>query len=365
MKAGIVGLPNVGKSTLFNALTLNEVEANNYAFTTIEPNVANVKLNDKRLETLATLNKTKKIVHATFNFVDIAGLVKGASKGEGLGNKFLANIREVDSIIHVIRCFEDTNIVHVNNKIDPIDDLQTINLELILADLQTIENIINRIAKRAKATNDKTLLKELEIANKLKTLLEAEKSAREIDLSDEEKEIIKSWQLLSLKPIIYVANLKQNDINNLENNIHFNNLKTYLEKTNDILIPICISLEYELSKFEEQEKQEFLKEYGLEYSGLDTLIRKSFYLLDQKIYFTAGEVETRAWVFKNGQNASQCAGIIHTDFEKKFVKAEVISYEDYIACGGEKQAHEAGKMRLEGKNYLMQDGDVCYFKIAK
>ncbi|MCU4116920.1 redox-regulated ATPase YchF [Mycoplasma zalophi] len=365
MKAGIVGLPNVGKSTLFNALTLNEVEANNYAFTTIEPNIANVKLNDIRLEKLAKLNNTKKIVHATFNFVDIAGLVKGASKGEGLGNKFLANIREVDSIIHVIRCFEDNNIVHVNNKIDPLDDLQTINLELILADLQTIENVINRISKRAKATNDKELLKELEIANKLKTILENERSAREIELSDEEKDIVKSWQLLSLKPIIYVANLKQDDLENLDNNVHFQNLKNHLLQTNDILIPICISLEYELSKFEAEEKQEFLKEYGLEYSGLDTLIRKSFYLLDQKTYFTAGEIETRAWVFKNGQTASQCAGIIHTDFEKKFVKAEVISYEDYITYGGEKQAHEAGKMRLEGKNYIMQDGDVCYFKIAK
>ncbi|MGX9395427.1 redox-regulated ATPase YchF [Mycoplasma sp. 1573] len=366
LKAGIVGLPNVGKSTLFNALTLNEAEAQNYAFTTIEPNTAIVKLHDPRLIKLAELAKTKTIIPATFTFVDIAGLVKGASKGEGLGNKFLANIREVDAIVHVVRCFEDSNIMHVNGKVDPLDDINTINLELILADLQTVENVIARIGKRAQNSGDKDLKLEYQTALDIRSFLEQEKNVRELDLSDEQKTIIKSWQLLTAKPIIYVANLKQDEISDLTQAKHYQTLKNHLAKTQDLLIPICVSLEYELSKFEdEEEKLAFLNEYNLSESGLNNLIRTSFYMLDQKTYFTAGEIEARAWVFKNGQNAAQCAGIIHTDFEKKFVKAEVISYDDYVSLGGEQAAKEAGKMRLEGKSYIMQDGDVCYFKIAK
>ncbi|MBN0919333.1 redox-regulated ATPase YchF [[Mycoplasma] gypis] len=366
LKAGIVGLPNVGKSTLFNALTLNEAEAQNYAFTTIEPNIAIVKLNDPRLVEIAKLAKTTNIIPATFTFVDIAGLVKGASKGEGLGNKFLANIREVDAIVHVVRCFEDTNIMHVSGKVDPIDDVKVINLELILADLQTVENVINRIGKKAQNSGDKDLKKEFEIAKKIKSHLEEEKSARELELDEDEKKIIKSWQLLTLKPIIYVANLKQDEIGNLENAQHFQALKAHLNLTNDLLIPVCVSLEYEISKFEDlDDKKMFLSEYNIDESGLDTLVQNTFSLLKQKTYFTAGEIEARAWVFTDGQNAAECAGIIHTDFEKKFVKAEVIAYDDYIAYGGEQKAKEQGKMRLEGKTYLMQDGDVCYFKIAK
>ncbi|AZZ65264.1 redox-regulated ATPase YchF [Metamycoplasma phocicerebrale] len=365
LKAGIVGLPNVGKSTLFSALTLNEVESANYAFTTIEPNVAIVNLEDNRLYKLANMVKAKKIVPATFQFVDIAGLVEGASKGEGLGNKFLANIREVDAIVHVVRCFENEDIVHVKNKIDPIEDLKIINLELILADLQTTENIINRIGKRAQNSNDKELKKEFELLLKIRELLQNETILKNADFDEEELQLIKNYQFLTIKPTIYVANLDVESYKNINNAVHYQNLKKYLEKQNEIVIPICIKIEYEVSQFSPEEKTMFLNEYNIEQSGLDTIISKSFYLLDQSTYFTAGEIEARAWVFRNGMNAAECAGIIHTDFEKKFVKAEVIKYENYITCGGEKQAKEAGKMSLEGRNYIMQDGDVCYFKIAK
>ncbi|MBN4089243.1 redox-regulated ATPase YchF [Mycoplasma enhydrae] len=365
LKAGIVGLPNVGKSTLFSALTLNETESANYAFTTIEPNVAIVNLEDTRLYQLAKMVNAKKVVPATFQFVDIAGLVEGASKGEGLGNKFLANIREVDAIVHVIRCFEDEDIVHVKNKINPLDDLKIINLELILADLQTTENIINRIAKRAQNTNDKELKKEYELLLKIKNNLQQEIMLKNIDFDEEELKLIKNYQYLTMKPTIYVANLDSKSYANLNNAIHFQTLRKHLKIQNEILIPICIKLEYEVCQFSAEEKQMFLNEYNIEKSGLDEIISKSFYLLNQSTYFTAGEIEARAWVFKNGMNAAECAGIIHTDFEKKFVKAEVIKYEDYLNLGGEKQAKEAGKMSLEGRNYIMQDGDICYFKIAK
>ncbi|ENY53685.1 GTP-binding protein [Metamycoplasma alkalescens 14918] len=365
LKAGIVGLPNVGKSTLFSALTLNEAESANYAFTTIEPNVAIVNLEDERLYQLAKIVNTKKITPATFQFVDIAGLVEGASKGEGLGNKFLANIREVDAIVHVIRCFENDDIVHVKNKINPLDDMKIINLELILSDLQMVDNVISRIYKKAINSNDKELKKEYEILLKIKSYLEDEKMLKNIAFDDDEWFIVKNYQFLTSKPTIYVANLDEQSYKNLDQAKHYLALKAYLEKTNEIVIPICIKLEYEISQFSFEEKKMFLDEYNIPSSGLDEIIKKSFYLLDQAVYFTAGETETRAWVFKKGMNAAQCAGIIHTDFEKKFVKAEIIKYEDYIFYHGEKQAKEAGKMFLEGKNYLMQDGDVCYFKIAK
>lgn len=365
LKAGIVGLPNVGKSTLFSALTLNEAESANYAFTTIEPNVAIVNLEDERLYKLAKIVNTKKVVPATFQFVDIAGLVEGASKGEGLGNKFLANIREVDAIVHVIRCFENDDIVHVNNKIDPIHDLQIINLELILADLQLVENALNRIGKKALNSKDEELRKEYNILLKIKDYLLEEKMLKNIAFDEEEFLLIKKYQFLSIKPTIYVANLDTNSYKNINESQHFLKLKNEIEKNNEVIIPISVKIEHELSSFSKEEKQMFLSEYNIEKSGLDEIISKSFYILNQATYFTAGEIEARAWVFKNGMNAAECAGIIHTDFEKKFVKAEIIKYDDYILYNGEKGAKENGKMSLEGRNYLMKDGDVCYFKIAK
>ncbi|WP_412031482.1 redox-regulated ATPase YchF [Metamycoplasma buccale] len=365
LKAGIVGLPNVGKSTLFSAITLNEVESANYAFTTIDPNVAIVNLNDPRLLELAKIVKTEKIVPATFQFVDIAGLVEGASKGEGLGNKFLANIREVDAIVHVIRCFDNPDIVHVSNQVDPIHDLNVINIELILADLQTIENVINRIGKKAQNSQDKELKFEFTVALKIREALENEKMIKDINLSSEELKIVKSFQLLTLKPTIYVANLDTNGFKNLSLAKHYLALKSELDKREETLIPVCIKIEQELSQFSNEEKQLFLKEYNIYESGIDLIIKSSFYLLNQATYFTAGEIEARAWIFKKGQNAAECAGVIHTDFEKKFVKAEIIKFDDYIKYNGEKGCREAGKINLEGRNYLMEDGDVCYFKIAK
>ena len=365
LKAGIVGLPNVGKSTLFSTLTLIEAEANNYAFTTIEPNVAIVNLKDERLEKLAKIVNSKKIVPATFEFVDIAGLVKGASKGEGLGNKFLANIREVDAILHVVRCFENQDIIHVNNKINPLDDLKTINLELIFADLQTIENIINRIGKKSQNSQDKELKIEYELVKKIRTNLENEILVKNMNLSDDELKIIKSYQLLTQKPVIYIANLDPNSFLDLNNNIHYVELKKHLDSLNETLIPISIKLEHEISSMSDDEKLMFLNDYNIQNSNVDLIIKKAFYLLNQSTYFTAGETETKAWTFKNGQNASQCAGIIHSDFEKKFIKAEIIKYNDYILYNGEKGCRENGKINIEGKNYLMQDGDVCFFRINK
>ncbi|QJG66211.1 redox-regulated ATPase YchF [Mycoplasma phocoeninasale] len=365
LKAGIIGLPNVGKSSLFSALTLVEAEASNYAFTTIEPNVAIVNLHDVRLKRLAEIVNTKKIVEATFQFVDIAGLVAGASKGEGLGNKFLANIREVDAIVHVIRCFENQDILHVNDRISPVDDLKVINLELILADLQTVENIIARMSKKVHNTNEKELKVEFETLQKIRKSLEDELMIKNIDLNLEEKAIISKYQLLTDKPTIYVANLSEEDFKDIKNAKHFQSLNDFLSKKNEIVIPICIKLEHEISRFDDEEKKVFLSEYNISESGIDRIIKESFYLLNQATYFTAGEIEARAWTFKKGMNAAECAGIIHTDFEKKFVKAEVIKFDDYVKFNGERGCREAGKICLEGKNYEMQDGDICLFKIAK
>ncbi|MDZ7293132.1 redox-regulated ATPase YchF [Mycoplasmopsis pulmonis] len=366
LKAGIVGLPNVGKSSLFSAITKKSVESANYAFTTIEPNIASVELIDKRLQKLAKLANSKKIIYATFDFVDIAGLVAGASKGEGLGNKFLANIREVDAIIHVVRCFENNDVLHVGGKIDPVFDAETINLELILADLQSVENILNRIKKRALSSNDATVKKEYELLNKIKEALSNQKLAISINLNQEEKDLIKSHQLLTMKPQIFVANIGLNDLDNLDKNQNYQKLLKFAQEQNFMTIPICIKIETELSSIEnEEEKNEMMQAMNIEDSSINILARKAFELLDLETFFTVGKVEARAWVYKKNSLAPQCAGIIHSDFEKKFIKAEVISYKDFIEAGSEQNAKENGKMRLEGKNYLMQDGDICHFKFGK
>ncbi|MGZ9762801.1 redox-regulated ATPase YchF [Mycoplasma sp. 5912] len=364
LKAGIVGLPNVGKSTLFSAITKKQVEASNYAFTTIEPNISSVPLIDVRLKNIANLVNPKRIVWATFDFVDIAGLVQGASKGEGLGNKFLANIREVDAIIHVVRCFLDKNIMHVSNSVDPVRDKEIINIELILADLETINNVLNRVAKKAKS-GDKDAIIEQNAAMKIKKALESEIPAREVDLDEYESKFIKGYHLLTYKPIIYVANLSSEQFLDYNNDAVYVKLKKSL-KDYEKLLPISVKVESELTEIEdENEKQEFLSLYRIKTSGLDLLTKHAFDLLNLQTYFTAGELEARAWVFHKGWNAPKCAGVIHSDFEKKFIKAEVISYNDYINYQGELGAKNAGKMRSEGKSYIMQDGDVCHFKFGK
>ncbi|VEU74858.1 GTP-binding and nucleic acid-binding protein YchF [Mycoplasmopsis citelli] len=364
LKAGIVGLPNVGKSTLFSAITKKQVESSNYAFTTIEPNISTVALKDERLDKIAQIVNPNKIIHATFDFVDIAGLVKGASKGEGLGNKFLANIREVDAIIHVIRCFENKDIVHVADFVDPVRDKEIINYELILADLETVTNVLNRVAKKAKS-GDKQGIIEQNAALKIKQALESEIPARDVSLTEEELHYIKGYHLLTLKPVIYVANLSNDQIINYQDDLLFQKLKKSLQPE-DKLIPISVQLESELISLEDdEEKLELLQMYGIEKSGLDILTREAFDLLNLETYFTAGVVEVRAWVYHKGWAAPKCAGVIHSDFEKKFIKADVISYQDFIDNNGEQGARNAGKLRSEGKNYIMQDGDVCHFKFGK
>ncbi|MBZ4195641.1 redox-regulated ATPase YchF [Mycoplasma tauri] len=365
LKAGIIGLPNVGKSTLFSAVTKHQVESSNYAFTTIDPNISSVELKDERLTNLARIVNPKKIIPATFDFVDIAGLVQGASRGEGLGNKFLANIREVDAVIHVVRCFENKEIMHVANEVNPVNDKNVINLELILADLETINNVISRVQKKAKS-GDKIAILEENLAQKLKKTLESEQPARVLldSLSDDELKAVKNYHLLTAKPVIYVANLSTDQITDYENQPLYQQLKQSL-KADEKIIPICVQLESELSQLDDNDVHEWLSTYNIQLSGIDILARAAFELLNLKTYFTAGEIEVRAWVYKNGMQAPQCAGIIHTDFEKKFIKADIISYNDYINYNGELGAKNAGKLRSEGKNYVMQDGDVCHFKFGK
>ena len=361
MKLGMVGLPNVGKSTLFNALTNAGAESANYPFCTIEKNVGIVSVPDERLDKLAEMYEPDKFTPATLEFVDIAGLVKGASKGEGLGNKFLADIREVDAIVHVVRCFEDPNIIHVDGSINPLRDIETINLELIFSDIEMVERRIDRAKKAAKG--DKKYLAEAEFLERLKAHLENGKSARGFDFTDEERELIKSTPLLSAKPVIYAANLSEDDFtNNIETNENYKAVCALAAEEHSAVLPICAQIEAEISDMGDEDKTMFLSELGLEVSGLNRIIKEGYSLLGLISYLTAGKPEVRAWTIKKGTKAPQAAGKIHTDFEKGFIRAEVISYDDLMACGSMAAAKEKGLVRLEGKEYVMQDGDIVLFR---
>ena len=361
LTAGIVGLPNVGKSTLFNAITQAGAESANYPFCTIDPNVGVVEVPDARLNKLTELVQPKKTVPTTFEFTDIAGIVKGASKGEGLGNKFLSHIREVDAICQVVRCFEDENITHVAGKVDPIDDIETINLELILADMESVEKRISRVEKLAKQ-KDKEAVIEFSALQKLREAFEDEKSARTVEFTEEEEKFAKALHLLTIKPVLYVANVGEDDVADPSGNQHVQTVKEYAAKDGAEVIVICASIESEVAELEGEEKEMFLSELGIEESGLDQLIRKAYTLLGLATYFTAGVQEVRAWTFRNGMKAPQCAGVIHTDFERGFIRAETVSYNDLLENGSMTAAREAGKVRLEGKEYVVKDGDVMHFR---
>ena len=360
LTAGIVGLPNVGKSTLFNAITKKHILAANYPFATIEPNVGVVTVPDYRLDFLNNLYKPKSLVPTTFEFTDIAGLVKGASAGEGLGNKFLSHIREVDAICEVVRCFIDDNIIHVENDINPIRDIEIINLELIMADLDVVVNRLSKIEKKAKMSKDKDALKEVNLLIKAKNWLESNKALRTLELTEEEKIIIKPFNFLTIKPIIYIANVSETDLAN--HNKYVYDVISYAEKEGSRVICVCAKIEEELCDLDNNEKMELLSGLGIKESGLDQLIKATYELLGLKTFFTAGTDEVRAWTFSDGMKAPDCAGIIHTDFKRGFIKAEIMSYSDLEKYKDEKMVKENGKVRLEGKDYLMQDGDICYFR---
>ena len=361
MKIGIVGLPNVGKSTMFNSITKAGAECANYPFCTIEPNVGIVAVPDKRVDKLAEMYKPQKVTKAVIEFVDIAGLVKGASKGEGLGNKFLSHIREVDAIAQVVRCFEDSNVIHVDGSVNPLRDIETINLELIFADMETLEKRLEKAKKMLKA--DKKYQAEIDLIEKIKSNLEKGIPARAIEYSDEEKEMLKEMFLLTSKPIIYIANISEEQIENAENEEMVKQVKEYAKKENAEVIPLCVKIEEELSGLEEEDKKEMLEALGLEESGLDKLIKKSYDLLGLMSFLTAGEPEVRAWTIKKGTKAPQAAGKIHSDIERGFIKAEIVSYEDLVREGSMVAAKEKGLVRQEGKDYVMQDGVIVLFNI--
>lgn len=362
MKLGIVGLPNVGKSTLFNSLTKAGAESANYPFCTIDPNVGIVAVPDERLTKLTELYHSAKTTPAVIEFVDIAGLVKGASKGEGLGNQFLANIREVDAIVHVVRCFEDSNVIHVDGSVDPLRDIETINFELIFSDLEVLERRIAKTVRGAK--NDKTLAKELELQNRMKAHLEAGKLAKTFETSDEDElKWLQEYNLLTYKPVIFAANVSEDDLaDDGGSNAYVASVRKYAFETECEVFVVCAEIEAEISELEEAERQEFLEALGLTESGLEKLIRASYSLLGLISYLTAGETETRAWTITKGTKAPQAAGKIHTDFERGFIRAEIVRYEDLIELGSLNAAKEKGLLRSEGKEYVVQDGDVILFK---
>lgn len=357
-KCGIVGLPNVGKSTLFNALTKAGIGAENFPFCTIEPNAGVVPMPDPRLDALADIVKPQRVLATTMEFVDIAGLVAGASKGEGLGNKFLANIRETDAIAHVVRCFEDENVIHVANKIDPMDDIEIINTELALADLESVEKQLNKVARIANS-GDKAAIKSKAILEKVLAQLEQGKPVRSMELNDDDLAEISQFHLLTIKPTMYIANVSEDGF---ENNPHLDKVKALAEEEGAEIVAICNMMEAEISELEDDEKMEFLQEMGMEEPGLDRVIRAGYSLLGLHTYFTAGVKEVRAWTVKEGATAPEGAGVIHTDFQKGFIRAEVIGYEDFIQFKGESGAKEAGKWRLEGKDYILKDGDVVHYR---
>ena len=360
LTAGIVGLPNVGKSTLFNAITKKSILMANYPFATIDPNVGVVIVPDERIDVLKDMYNPERVIPTTYEFTDIAGLVKGASNGEGLGNKFLSHIREVDAVVEVVRCFDDENIIHVDGSVDPIRDIEVINVELVLSDLEIVTSRINRIGKKAMTTKNKDDVKEIELLERIKEALESNIPVRKLGLDEEEKKLISSFNLITLKPIIYALNVEDNDINTGNNYTKL--VQDYAKKEGSETAIICAKLESELSELDEEEKKLFLDDLGIKESGVERLINKTYDLLGLATFFTVGKDEVRAWTFKKGSKAPECAGIIHSDFEKGFIKAEVMSYNDLVNAGSELKVRELGKARIEGKEYIMQDGDICHFR---
>lgn len=359
--AGIIGLPNVGKSTLFNAITKQKILAANYPFATIEPNVGIVTVNDYRMKVLVDMYHPKSVVPTAYEFTDIAGIVKGASKGEGLGNKFLSHIREVDAIVEVVRCFDGEGVINTEDTVDPLRDAEIIDIELALSDMEILSKRVARLGKKASMTKDKDELFEVETLEKALKALEEGIALRKIDLNEDEKKLLKSFGLISLKPIIYVANVSEDDLFK-EDNDYVKALKAYAEKEHSFAIKLAAKTEEDLSDLSDEEKKSFLESMGMEESGLDKLVRATYQLLNLKTFFTVGVEEVRAWTFKEGSLAPEAAGIIHTDFQKGFIKAEVMSYDDLVKYGSEQKVKEAGRLRLEGKNYVMEDGDIVYFR---